>query len=223
MSVRDDQITLCSASPDSLGSLLSRGLCAGWNCYYRSTFFQFSLIGRALGQGNAGPVYRFGCQRGEAVLMSHLPPPRVEGPLVRCRTRRTFAKRVSDAFHCYGYTDVCITQPRGKMQNLHWIDNTNYLMPAMTSEAAQVYKPVEWTWQGILHDERGDPSCWKVEEGDLHGRNRGCVGPAAPCGIQPTSSCKTARSHREDVSGLTLDLRHRLLSTLSLDKRHARL
>ncbi|KAM0693471.1 hypothetical protein Q7P36_006726 [Cladosporium allicinum] len=33
------------------------------------------------------------------------------------------------------------------MQNLHWIDNTNYLMPAMTSEAAQVYKPVEWTWQ----------------------------------------------------------------------------
>jgi hypothetical protein len=33
-------------SPDSLGSLLSRGLRAGWNSYYRSPFFQFSFIGR---------------------------------------------------------------------------------------------------------------------------------------------------------------------------------
>jgi hypothetical protein len=72
-------------------------------------------------------------------------------------------------------------------------------------------------------DERGDPSCWKMEEGDLHGRDRGCVGPAAPCGIQPTSSCKSAHSYREDVSGLTLDLRLRLMSTLPLDGRHARL
>jgi hypothetical protein len=96
-------------------------------------------------------------------------------------------------------------------------------MPVMTSDAARVYKPVEWTWQGTLYDERGDPSSWKVEEGDLHGRDRGFVGPAAPCGIQPTSSCKSVRSHREDVSGLTLDLRHRLLSTLTLDIRRARL
>jgi hypothetical protein len=57
---------------------------------------------------------------------------------------------------CHRYTNVWISQPRGKMQSLHKIDNTNYLMPVMTSEAAQVYKPVEWTWQGMLYDERGD-------------------------------------------------------------------
>ena len=39
---------------------------------------------------------------------------------------------------------------------------------------------------------------------------------APPCGIQPTSSCKSARSHREDVSGLTLDLRHSLQAVVGV-------
>lgn len=74
----------------------------------------------------------------------------------------------------------------------------------------------------MLH-ERGDPSEWKMEGGGRHERDRGRVGPGAPCGIQPTSSCKLARSHTEDVSGLTLDLRRSLQAVVDVPLECARL
>ena len=139
--------------------------------------------------------------------MSHLPPPRVESPLVALQDAPNILSEfpmcvpLLPAIPMFAYPN-CAAKCRICME---LITRTRYLVPVMTSEAAQNQQTgrVDMAWQGMLcEDERGDPR-WKAEGACME--ETGAVSDRPPhaayCTVQPTSSCKSARSHREVVSG----------------------
>jgi hypothetical protein len=100
--------------------------------------------------------------------MSHLPPPRVESPLVALQDAPNilseFPMRVP-LLRLYRRLNIPTARRECRIC-MGLITRTRYLVPVMTSEAAQSLQTgrVDMAWQGMLcEDKRGDPPRWKVE------------------------------------------------------------
>jgi hypothetical protein len=149
--------------------------------------------------------------------MSHLQPPRVESPLVALQDTPNilseFPMRVP-LLRLYRRLNIPIAR-RDCRICMGLITRTRYLVPVVTSKAAQSLQTgrVDMAWQGMLcEDKRGDPPGWKVEGACME--ETGAVSDRPPHAAYSLHAHASRRARTEKMSAaFTLERRYRLLST----------
>jgi hypothetical protein len=159
--------------------------------------------------------------------MSHLPPPRVESPLVALQDAPNilseFPMRVP-LLRLYRRLNIPTARRECRIC-MGLITRTRYLVPVMTNEAAQSLQTgrVDMAWQSMLcEDKRGDPPRWKVEGACME--ETGAVSDRPPHAAYSLHAHASRRARTEKMSAaFTLGRRYRLLRPSPWIGRHARL